>query len=97
MLIEAEGATGFQHVSVAIPSAPRKVEQPIRDIDWKAQEQLCRRYRKLTHAGKLKTVITAAIARRRSRNRRDPKSRRASKLKSRDCEGEAIYHNLSQS
>ena len=54
---------GFQHVSVAIPSAPRKVEQPIRDIDWKAQERLCRRYRKLAHAGKLKTVITAAIAR----------------------------------
>jgi hypothetical protein len=37
--------------------------QPIRDIAWKAQERLCRRYRKLAHAGKLKTVITAAIAR----------------------------------
>ena len=35
----------------------------IRDIAWKAQERLCRRYRKLAHAGKLKTVITAAIAR----------------------------------
>ena len=30
---------------------------------WKAQERLCRRYRKLIHAGKLKTVVTAAIAR----------------------------------
>ena len=35
----------------------------IGDIAWKAQERLCRRYRKLAHAGNLKTVITAAIAR----------------------------------
>jgi len=39
------------------------MSKPIRDIAWKAQERLCRRYRKLAHAGKLKTVITAAIAR----------------------------------
>ena len=37
--------------------------KPIRDIAWKAQERLCRRYRKLAQAGKLPTVITAAIAR----------------------------------
>src|SRR6516164_9258275 len=37
--------------------------KPIRDIAWKAQERLCRRYRKLARAGKLPTVITAAIAR----------------------------------
>ena len=37
--------------------------KPIRDIAWKAQERLCRRYRKLTLAGKLKTVVIAAIAR----------------------------------
>src|SRR6201994_3118954 len=35
----------------------------IRDIAWKAQERLCRRYRKLTRDGKLPTVVTAAIAR----------------------------------
>ena len=57
--------TGFQHVSVAISfCAKKKLSKPIRDIAWKAQERLhCRRYRKLAHAGKLKTVITAAIAR----------------------------------
>jgi transposase len=37
--------------------------KPIRDIAWKAQERLCRRYRRLARAGKLSTVITAAIAR----------------------------------
>src|SRR5450755_4927051 len=37
--------------------------QPIRDTAWKAQERLCRRYRKLARAGKPPTVVTAAIAR----------------------------------
>ena len=37
--------------------------RPIRDTAWKAQERLCRRYRKLARAGKLPTVVTAAIAR----------------------------------
>jgi transposase len=37
--------------------------KPTRDIAWKAQERLCRRYRKLTRAGKPKTVVSAAIAR----------------------------------
>jgi transposase len=37
--------------------------KPIRDTAWRAQERLCRRYRKLARAGKLPTVATAAIAR----------------------------------
>jgi transposase len=37
--------------------------KPIRDIAWKAQERLCRRYRKLAREGKLATVVTAAVAR----------------------------------
>lgn len=37
--------------------------KPIRDTAWKAQERLCRRYRKLARAGKSPTVVTAAIAR----------------------------------
>jgi len=37
--------------------------KPIRDTAWKAQERLCRRYRKLVRAGKPPTVVTAAIAR----------------------------------
>ena len=40
-----------------------RLAKPIRDIAWKAQERRCRRYRKLARAGKLPTVITAAIAR----------------------------------
>jgi transposase len=40
-----------------------RLAKPIRDIAWKAQERLCRRYRKLARARKLPTVITAAIAR----------------------------------
>jgi transposase len=39
-----------------------RLAKPIRDIAWKAQERLCRRYRTLARAGK-PTVITAAIAR----------------------------------
>jgi transposase len=37
--------------------------EPIRDTAWKAQERLCRRYRKLARAGKPANVVTAAIAR----------------------------------
>ena len=35
----------------------------IRDTAWKAQLRLCRRYRRLSQAGKLPTVVTTAIAR----------------------------------
>jgi hypothetical protein len=37
--------------------------KPIRDTAWKAQERLCRRYRKLAGAGKPPTVVTTASAR----------------------------------
>jgi len=37
--------------------------KPIRDIAWKAQERLCRRYRRLVQAGKSPNVVTTAIAR----------------------------------
>jgi transposase len=37
--------------------------EPIRDTAWKAQERLCRRYRKFVRAGKSPTVVTTAIAR----------------------------------
>jgi transposase len=40
-----------------------RLAKPIRDIAWKAQERLCRRYRKLARTRKQPTVITAAIAR----------------------------------
>ena len=104
MLIEAAWSYRFPaRIGRDLLLRQEKLSKPIRDIAWKAQERLCRRYRKLAHAGKLKTVITAAIARAsfrasfgRSRNRRDPKLPRASKLKSRDCEEEAIDHNSSK-
>jgi transposase len=35
----------------------------VRDIAWKAQVRLCRRYRKLAAAGKKPTVVITAIAR----------------------------------
>lgn len=40
-----------------------RLPKPIRDIAWKAQDRLCRRYRKLVRAGKLTTIVSAAIAR----------------------------------
>jgi transposase len=35
----------------------------VREIAWKAQVRLCRRYRKLMAVGKRQTVVTTAIAR----------------------------------
>ncbi len=37
--------------------------QPVRDISWKAQLRLCRRYRRMRAQGKDSRLITAAIAR----------------------------------
>jgi transposase len=64
MLIEAAWSYRFPaRIGRDLLLRQEKLRKPIRDIAWKAQERLCRRYRKLAHAGKLKTVITAAIAR----------------------------------
>ena len=64
MLIEAAWSYRFPaRIGRDLLLRQEKLSKPIRDIAWKAQERLCRRYRKLAHAGKLKTVITAAIAR----------------------------------
>ena len=64
MLIEAAWSYRFPaRISREQLLRQERLAQPIRDIAWKAQERLCRRYRKLARAGKLPTVITAAIAR----------------------------------
>ena len=64
MLIEAAWSYRFPaRISRDLLLRQEGLAKPIRDIAWKAQERLCRRYRKLTHAGKMKTVVTAAIAR----------------------------------
>lgn len=64
MLIEAAWSYRFPaRISREQLLRQERLARPIRDIAWKAQERLCRRYRKLARAGKLPTVITAAIAR----------------------------------
>jgi len=64
MLIEAAWSYRFPaRISRDILLRQERLAEPICAIAWKAQKRLCRRYRKLAHAGKLKTVITAAIAR----------------------------------
>ena len=64
MLIEAAWSYRFPaRISREQLLRQERLAKPICDIAWKAQERLCRRYRKLARAGKLPTVITAAIAR----------------------------------
>jgi transposase len=64
MLIEAAWSYRFP-ARISRPHLIRqeKLAKPIRDIAWKAQDRLCRRYRKFARTGKLPTVITTAIAR----------------------------------
>jgi transposase len=64
MLIEAAWSYRFPaRISRELLLRQENLAKPIRDTAWKAQERLCRRYRKLSRAGKLPTVVTAAIAR----------------------------------
>jgi transposase len=64
MLIEAAWSYRFSaRISREQLLRQEALAQPIRDIAWKAQVRLCRRYRKLAQAGKPATVVTAAIAR----------------------------------
>lgn len=64
MLIEAAWSHRFPaRISREQLLRQERLAKPIRDIAWKARERLCGRYRKLARAGKLPTVITAAIAR----------------------------------
>src|SRR6201996_2631527 len=64
MLIEAAWSYRFPaRISRDQLLRQEALAKPIRDTAWKAQERLCRRYRKLTQAGKPATVVTAAIAR----------------------------------
>src|SRR3954447_16685206 len=64
MLIEAAWSYRFSaRISREQLLRQERLAKPIRDIAWKAQERLCRRYRAFARAGKRPTVITAAIAR----------------------------------
>jgi transposase len=63
-LIEAAWSYRFPaRISREMLLRQEELPKAIRDTAWKAQERLCRRYRKLAQAGKLPTVVTAAIAR----------------------------------
>jgi transposase len=64
MLIEAAWSYRFPaRIGRELLLRQEQLAKPIRDIAWKAQERLCRRYRQLARAGKLPTVTIAAIAR----------------------------------
>jgi hypothetical protein len=64
MLIEAAWSYRFPaRISRELLLRQEGLPKAIRDTAWKAQERLCRRHRRLTQAGKLPTVVTAAIAR----------------------------------
>jgi transposase len=64
MLIEAAWSYRFPaRISRELLLRQEGLAKPVRDTAWKAQERLCRRYRKLARAGKPPTVVTAAIAR----------------------------------
>lgn len=64
VLIEAAWTYRFPaRISRELLLRQERLAKPIRDIAWKAQERLCRRYRRLIWAGRLTTVATAAIAR----------------------------------
>ena len=64
MLIEAAWSYRFPaRISQELLLRQEGLARSIRDTAWKAQEPLCRRYRKLARAGKPPTVVTTAIAR----------------------------------
>jgi transposase len=64
MLIEAAWSYRFPaRISREQLLRQEGLPKAIRDIAWKAQERLCRRYRRLARAGKPPTVVTTAIAR----------------------------------
>jgi transposase len=61
-----EGAWTYRlpaRVSNTLKGRIEPLPKTIRDIAWKAQVRLCARYRRLSAAGKLRTVVTTAIAR----------------------------------
>ena len=64
MLIEAAWSYRFPaHISREQLLRQEGLAKSIRDAAWKAQERLCRRYRKLARAGKSPAMVTTAIAR----------------------------------
>jgi len=64
VLVEAAWAYRFMaKVSPAIQKRQENLPINVRDIAWKAQVRLCKRYRIMLHKGKPKNVIVVSIAR----------------------------------
>ena len=61
-----EGAWTYRHparIGISHSARLKGLPKAVRDIAWKAQARLCRRYRRLAGKGKKVTVVTTAIAR----------------------------------
>lgn len=61
-----EGAWAYRYPAKISPHIQRRIErlpQPARDIGWKAQVRLCKRFRRLNSRGKHANVVVTAIAR----------------------------------
>ena len=61
-----EGAWAYRYPAKISPHLQRRIEglpKPIRDIGWRAQVRLCKRYRKLSARGKHHNIVVTAIAR----------------------------------
>jgi transposase len=61
-----EGAWGYRHPARVTETIQKRLEglpRVVREIAWKAQVRLCKRYRHMTAAGKKAPIVIAAIAR----------------------------------
>lgn len=61
-----EGAWAYRYPAKISPHIQQRIEKlpkAVRDIGWKAQVRLCRRFRRLTSRGKHANVVVTAIAR----------------------------------
>ena len=61
-----EGAWAYRYPAKISPHIQKRIEglpKPIRDIGWKAQVRLCKRFRRLAARGKHANLVVTAIAR----------------------------------
>ena len=64
--IVVEAAWAYRHrprVGIALAARQKNVSQEVKDISWKAQHRLNRRYYRLMARGKLKQKVVTAVAR----------------------------------
>lgn len=61
-----EGAWAYRYPAKISPHIQRRIDglpKPVRDIGWKAQVRLCKRFRRLAARGKHHNIVVTAIAR----------------------------------